>query len=343
MNDWNAQIKQPSEAAMDAARKHWDGVAKPIGSLGALESHIVKIAGLTGTENVRLQKRGVLVFAADNGVLAQGVAMTPGEVTRMMTELIAAGRSSVCRMANAAHADVTVTDMGVFTRPEAENIRDCRLGDGTCDMTEKPAMTRAQAIAGIETGIALAAEKKAQGYDILITGEMGIGNTTTSSAVAAALLGKTAEDVTGRGAGLSDEGLARKRSAITRAIAVNKPDPSDALDVLAKVGGFDIAAMTGVFIGGAIHRVPVVIDGYISAVSALVASRICPASVCAMLPSHVSAEPAGYTVLDALGMKPLITAGLRLGEGTGAVCLLPLLDLALAVYDTACTYADLGM
>ena len=186
-------------------------------------------------------------------------------------------------------------------------------------------------------------QRAEEGYRLLATGEMGIGNTTTSSAVAAVLLGRPVTEMTGRGEGLSDEGLQRKIAAIEKAIRVNRPDPDDALDVLAKLGGFDIAGMAGVFLGGAIYRVPVLIDGFISAVAALCAARMEPESACAMLASHVSAEPAAACALDALGLKPLITAGMRLGEGTGAVCAMPLLDLALVEYDSMNSFGEIGV
>jgi nicotinate-nucleotide--dimethylbenzimidazole phosphoribosyltransferase len=189
----------------------------------------------------------------------------------------------------------------------------------------------------------LARAEAARGTRLLAAGEMGIGNTTTASALAAVLLDRDSDEVTGRGAGLSDEGLARKRAAIRRAVAVNRPDPQDALDALAKLGGFDLAGMCGLFLGGARHRVPVLLDGFPSAVAALCAARLCPNAVKAMLASHVSAEPAGELVLRALGKRPLITADMRLGEGTGAVAAMPLLDMALAVYRDCYTFAEGGI
>ena len=193
-------------------------------------------------------------------------------------------------------------------------------------------MTREEAIRAIQTGIDLVGELKAQGVRIIATGEMGIGNTTTSSAVVSVLLDKPVETVTGRGAGLDSAGLRRKIAAIRRAVESNRPDPSDPIDVLSKVGGLDIAGIAGAFLGGAIHRVPVVVDGFISGTAALVALRLCPAAKCAVFASHVSAEPAGRMVLDAIGLSPMITADMCLGEGTGAVSLFPLLDMGLAVY-----------
>ena len=339
----NHQMPPLDAAAMRAAQTRWNSIAKPVGSLGKLEETVVKLAGIQGTASPAVSRRAVLVLCADNGVLKQGVASTPGEITAVMAGFIAEKRSSVCVMARLANADVIPVDMGMFRRVDAPGLLERRIAAGTADMTEGPAMTRAQAIKAIETGIELVKDCKARGYHLLATGEMGIGNTTTSSAVASGLLSRSPAEVTGRGAGLDDEGLTRKVAAIERAIEVNRPDPCDALDVLQKLGGFDIAGLCGVFLGGALYGVPVLVDGFISAVSALVAFRLCPNAVNVMLPSHISAEPAGKAVLDELRLLPLVTAGMRLGEGTGAVAAMPLLDMALAVYNELMTFADIGM
>ena len=329
--------------SMEAAKAKWDNVAKPLGSLGRFEEVVTQIAGIFGTPDVRLDKKGVLVLCGDNGVLAQGVAMTPGEVTAIMAEFIADGRSSVCRMAKTVGADVIAVDMGMFRRVNTEKLLDRRVADGTNDFTTGAAMTAAQVLQAVNTGIELVKSYSEQGYKILATGEMGIGNTTTSSAIAAVLLGLDPRDVTGRWVGLSDEGLARKTAAVKKGVLVNSPDKNNALDVLQKLGGFDIAGLTGVCIGGAICRIPIVVDGFISSVSALLAAKLCPNTMGFIFPSHLSAEPAGRLVLKALGFEPFITADMRLGEGTGAVCMFPLLDMMLSVYHNACTYADIGI
>ncbi len=331
------------QTAMAACRAHWDNIAKPLGSLGLLEDMVARLAGIQGRPEVRIDKRALLVMCADNGVLAQGVAQTPGEITAVMAAVIAAGRSSVCIMADRARAQVHTVDMGMFQALPHAGLLDRRIAAGTKDMTQGPAMSREEAQKAILAGVDLVADMKAQGYQILLTGEMGIGNTTTSSALASQLLGLEVEAVTGRGAGLSDEGLDRKIRAIQKAVEVNQPDPDDPLDLLHKLGGFDIAGLCGVFLGAALHGLPVLIDGFISAVSALLALRICPWARQVMLASHLSAEPASRAVLDALGLSPLIQAGMRLGEGTGAVAALPLLDMALDVYRDLITYEAIGM
>ena len=335
-------ITPPDEAARAAAHAHWAGLAKPLGGLGALETLLEDAAALTGSAALDVSRRAVLVLCSDNGVVAQGVSQTDQSVTRAVAENLAARRTSVCQMARTAHCDVVPVDMGMAGDP-VPGVADCRIAAGTADFTQGPAMTRAQAVEAVGRGIRLVQEQKAAGVQLLATGEMGIGNTTTSSAVAAVLLGQPVERMTGRGAGLSDEGLARKVDAICRGILRNEPDPTDPLDVLAKLGGFDLAGLCGVFLGGALEGVPVVMDGFISGVAALCAVRLCPAAAKAVFASHCSSEPAARLVLDALGKAPLLTAGLHLGEGTGAVASLPLWDMALAVYDHCYSFAEGGI
>lgn len=335
-------ITPPDEAARAAAHAHWAGLAKPLGGLGALETLLEDAAALTGSAALDVSRRAVLVLCSDNGVVAQGVSQTDQSVTRAVAENLAARRTSVCQMARTAHCDVVPVDMGMAGDP-VPGVADCRIAAGTADFTQGPAMTRAQAVEAVGRGIRLVQEQKAAGVQLLATGEMGIGNTTTSSAVAAVLLGQPVERMTGRGAGLSDEGLARKVDAICRGILRNEPDPTDPLDVLAKLGGFDLAGLCGVFLGGALEGVPVVMDGFISGVAALCAVRLCPAAAKAVFASHCSSEPAARLVLDALGKAPLLTAGLHLGEGTGAVASLPLWDMALAVYDHCYSFVEGGI
>ena len=337
---WQGSLRKPDEAARAAAKHQWDSIAKPLGSLGALERIVMDIAALTGDPKVDISKRAAVVCCADNGVVAEGVTQTGQEVTARMAAEMVSMNSSVCRMAKTAHADVIPVDLGMVRR--VAGVLDRHVMDGTQDIARRPAMTREQALQALSVGVELVKELKDRGYRLLISGEMGIGNTTTSSALVASLMNLPAETVTGRGAGLSDAGLQRKIWAIERAIAVNRPDPGDPLDVLSKLGGLDICGMAGLFIGGAIHGVPVVIDGFISAVAALMAERLCPGSTIAMIPSHCSEEPAAKRVLAALNKYPIIFANMRLGEGTGGVCMLPLLDMALAVYGGT-TFDEVGI
>lgn len=337
------QITPLDEKAMSAARRRWDSIAKPLHSLGLLEDAVVKIAGMTGSARIELQKRGVIVMCGDNGVVEEGVTQTDSSVTAIVTENMCTGQTSVCKMAKAAGAQVFPVDIGVSRPVEGEGLIQAKVMAGTHNMTQGPAMTRAQAVQAVETGIRLAKECGADGYRILATGEMGIGNTTTSAAVASVLLQRPVEEMTGRGAGLSDQGLQRKKDAIRRAIALNHPDPSDPLDVLAKVGGLDLAGLCGVFLGGAACHIPVLIDGFISGVAALAAAKLCPDAAGYMLASHVSKEPAAHLVLEELGLSPFLTANMCLGEGTGAVAALPILDMALAVYEGMSTFEDIAV
>lgn len=339
----NLTITPPDETARAAAHARWAACAHPLGGLGLLETALEDIAALTGSAELSLSPRAVLVLCADNGVVAQGVTQTDSSVTAVVAHALAERRTAVCRMAAVAHCDVVPVDMGIRDFTGGPGILNRRVCNGTADITRGPAMSRTQVGQAVQTGIELVAMQKASGMRLLATGEMGIGNTTTSSAVASVLLGRTPVETTGRGAGLSDAGLGRKIAAIEAAIRHNRPDPSDPLDVLAKVGGLDIAGLCGVFLGGAIHRIPVLADGFISAVAALCAVQLCPQAAQAVLASHVSAEPAGYMVLDALGKKPLITAEMHLGEGTGAVAAMPLLDMAYAVYAESYTFDECGV
>ena len=341
MNRWKAE--RLDEKAMRRAQERWDAVAKPLGSLGQMERMITRIAGIQGTEDVSLSPRCALVFCGDHGVVREGVAQSDSSVTARVARSIAEGTANVNLMAGAAGADVFAVDAGM-----AEDIDDPRMitvkqAHGTQNMAKGPAMSREQAERAVESGIALVGEMKARGYRMIAVGEMGIGNTTAASAAACALLGLPPEEMTGRGAGLDDAGLARKVSVIRRALAVNRPDGADALDVLSKVGGYELAAMTGAFLGGAVHRVPVVMDGVISCVSALAAVRLCPEAGDFLLPSHMSREPVARAVAQALGVQPVLHADMALGEGTGAVMLFPLLDMALRVYAGSHTFRALGM
>lgn len=287
--------------------------------------------------DIDLNKKALLIFCADNGVVAQGVTQTGSEVTAMVARGFAKGTTPACRMARRANCKLIPVDMGIKDFSPQPGVLNRRVANGTGDISKGPAMTREQAILA---GALLVKDCKEQDVSLLATGEMGIGDTTTASAVASVLLGCEPEAITGRGAGLSDEGLARKKAAICRAIKINQPNPADPL---AKLGGFDIAGMCGAFLGGAAFGVPVLMDGVISAAAALLAVRLCSDAGKAILASHVSAESAGALLLNALDKHPLITAGLRLGEGTGALAAMPLLDMAQAVYEESNTFENYGM
>ena len=306
INGLNSAMPDADMNAAALAKRRWDSIAKPLGSLGKLEDMIISIAALTGSAKVDISRRCVAMFCADNGVVAEGVTQTGSEVTAIVAANAAHGKSTVCAMARTVGAEVYPVDVGMLTR--ADGVADRHVADGTMNFTLGPAMTPEQAIQAIQAGIDTVKELKNNGYKLIVTGEMGIGNTTTASAVAAVLTDTPIDEAVGRGAGLSDAGLMRKRSAIARGIAVNKPDKADAFDVLGKLGGFDMAAMAGAFIGGALYRVPTVIDGFISSVAALIAARLCPRCSIAMLPSHASAEPAAKRIMKELDLEPPLYA-----------------------------------
>jgi nicotinate-nucleotide--dimethylbenzimidazole phosphoribosyltransferase len=279
-------------------------------------------------------------MCSDNGVVAEGVTQVGSEITALVSENFLDMNSCVCIMAKQAGVDVYPIDVGIQVDTKVPKKK---VSYGTKNMLQEPAMTREQAIQIIEAGIEMVFELKDKGYQIIATGEMGIGNTTTSSAIASVLLGVPVEEVTGRGAGLSNEGLNRKIEVISKAIDKHQPIKEDPLDVISKVGGYDIAGMVGIYIGGAVAHLPIIMDGFISTVAALLATRINPQISGYLLPSHVSKELAGNMILEALGVKPFITCDMCLGEGTGAVSLFPLLDLGLAVYSQMSTFEQIEM
>ena len=333
------EIRPADEERMTQARRHWDAVAKPLHGLGLLEDVVVRMAGVAPLG--RDLKKAVAAFCADNGVVAQGVTQTDSSVTAVVAGNMLTGKASVCCMSRVAGAEVFPLDAGMVT--EVEGLRSIKVRQGTRDLSQEPAMTRQECLSVLLAGMDIARELSEMGCGLLAAGEMGIGNTTTSSAVAAALLGRPAAEMTGKGAGLTNEGLRKKIAVIDGAIAFHRPDPADPIDVLSKVGGFDIAAMTGFYLGCARYRVPVVMDGFISTVAALAAARLCPAARDALIPSHLSAEPGAGPVMEALGFTPLLKLGMALGEGTGAVSAMPLIDMALRVYFDMPSFDGIGI
>lgn len=328
---------------MAAAQKKWDSVGKPLGSLGILEDMVVRMAGVFGTTDFSIEKKAVAIMCADNGVVAEGVSQSGQEVTAIVAANMARRRSSVCKMARVAGAEIYPVDVGMANPVDHPGmVQRCVRRGGTRNFTREPAMTRDETEQAVLVGVETVKTLWDRGVRLIATGEMGIGNTTTSAAVLSVLLGRSPAEMTGRGAGLSNAGLERKIKAIETGIALHRPDPADGVDVLSKVGGFDLAGLCGVFLGGALYRVPVLLDGLISAASAMAAAALCPAVKDYILASHLSAEPAGWPVLNALGVQPVIQAGMRLGEGTGAVALMPILDMAMAIYNGD-TFDDLNM
>lgn len=336
-------IRPLDENAMESARLHWDAIAKPLHSLGRLEDMIVQLAGICENPVPAPRKKAVLIFCADNGIVAEGVTQTTQDVTAAVTQNFAKGIASVNALSRICGAEVFPVDIGVAQALDCPGVLNRKVAFGTQNFAHGPAMRRDEAEQAVCTGIDLVQEKAAEGYNLIVTGEMGIGNTTTSSAVFSVLQGLPPEQVTGRGAGLSDAGLQHKIQVISHAVAALQPDPGDVLDVLSKVGGFDVCGMMGAFLGGAICRVPVLVDGFISAVAANCAVRLCPACRDYIFASHCSKEPAGKMALDALHLRAYLDCEMCLGEGTGGVIAAKLFDFALAAYDEIAGFDAVGI
>lgn len=338
------QIPPLDEAARASTRQRLDSLTKPHGSLGRLEQLAEALAGMTGNPRCTFPQKAVIVLAADHGVAAEAVSAYPSEVTRQMLQNFANGGAAINVLARRPGARVVVADFGVAGghKPVA-GIISRRIGDGTANMAAGPAMTHTQAVAAIEAGRALAAEVAAEGVSPIGVGEMGIGNTSAASAITAAVIGRPVAEVTGRGAGLDDVGLAHKITVIEQALRVNAPDPADPVGVLAKVGGFEIGGLAGVILGAAERRIPVILDGFITGAAALIAEAIAPGVRAFMVASHRSVERGHPVVLSRLGLEPLLDLQVRLGEGTGAVIAMQLIDDAVAIRDEMATFAEAGV
>ncbi len=337
-------VRPLDEGATAAARERQNQLTKPAGSLGRLEGLAVQLAGITGQVQPKLPRKAVVVMAADHGVTAEGVSAFPAEVTPQMVLNFLHGGAAINVLARRSGARVVVVDVGVAsTMAPQDGLILRKVAPGTRNLAVQPAMTREEAAKALLVGVEVVEAEIAKGLDLVGTGDMGIGNTTASSAVVTVLTGRPAAEVSGRGTGIDDAGLARKIQAIERGIQVNQPDPSDPLDVLAKVGGLEIAGLAGVILGGAAHRLPVVIDGFISGAAALVAARLCPALVPYMIASHQSVEVGHRVLLQQLGLRPLLNLEMRLGEGTGGAIAMHLIDDALAIQSEMATFAEAGV
>jgi len=332
-------IVSSDQKAKEQAKKRWDNLAKPLNGMGILEDYIIRLAGIS--KDLTFDKKCVAVACADNGIVEEGVTQTGSEVTAIVAANMACGKATVSIMAKVARADVKVYDVGMLTT--VDGVISKKIANGTKNFAKEKAMTKEQATDLIEKGIEIVKELKEEGYQIIATSEMGIGNTTTSSAIAAVLLDRDAKQVTGKGAGLDSKGIQHKANIIQEAIERLQPDNTDMIDIISKVGGFDIATLCGIFIGGAYYKVPIIIDGLISSVAALLAVGLNKHVKDYMLASHLSAEPAGSIILEKLGFKPLLICQMALGEGTGAIAIMPLLDMALAVYKELPTFQDVDI
>lgn len=327
-------------SAMTAAEEYQARLAKPPGSLGRLEEISIQLAGITGRVHNALNKKQLLVFAADNGVVAEGVSSAPQSVTKQQTINLMRGKTGAAVLAKHFGCGLTVCDVGVNANIYESAVLNRKIAYGTQNICTGPAMTREQTLQAILTGAEIARTVDA---DVIGVGEMGIGNTTTSSAVLAVLLGEDVEAVTGRGGGITEEGFRKKKAVIRTAIEVNRPDRDDVVGVLSKVGGFDLAAMCGAFLGAAAARRPAVIDGLISAAAALCAVRLCPNVHGYLVPSHASFEIGYRLAMEAMDLRPLFDLGMRLGEGSGCPLAFQVLDAACAVINDMATFDEAGI
>ena len=337
------EIQTPDESARMQAEARWNKVAKPLGSLGLFENMITRIAALKGQMDYRLDKKALIVLCADNGVVAQGVSQCGSDVTGKVAVALAEGRSTANTMARRAGCRVIPADVGILDFPGHPGVRNLRVRNGTGDISREAAMTREDCLTAMAGGVARTEELIREGTELLAVGEMGIGNTTTATALSAALLNQEPDGVTGRGAGLSSAGLERKKRVIHSALERIDPNEKDPVYLMAELGGLDIAAMCGAFLAAAANRTPVIIDGAVSSIAAYCALRLCPDAGAAMLASHVSSEPLGALLLEKLGLEAPLNAGMHLGEGSGALMLMPLLEIALEVYNSGQDFERLGI
>jgi nicotinate-nucleotide--dimethylbenzimidazole phosphoribosyltransferase len=330
--------------AQTIAQARHNALTKPAGSLGQLEELSVQLAAITGELNPSLVRKAVIVMAGDHGVAQEGVSAFPSEVTPQMVLNFLHGGAAINVLARCARARVVIVDVGVKVDFDPlPGLERCKVARGTQNMTRGPAMTRAQAEDAITVGLKIVEKEYAKGLDVIATGDMGIGNTTSSAAIGAVITGLPVAQVTGRGTGVDETGLKRKILMIERALEVNAPDRSDPLDVLSKVGGLEIAGLVGVIIGGAAHRLPVVLDGFISGAAALIAAGLMPAVTPYLIAAHQSVEIGHHAMLDRLGLRPLLNLNLRLGEGTGAALAFNLLDASVHILNEMATFAEAGV
>jgi nicotinate-nucleotide--dimethylbenzimidazole phosphoribosyltransferase len=334
-------ISPLDEDALAKARARQEQLSKPAGSLGRLEQLSIQIAGISGQLNPPMAQRAIIVAAGDHGVTAEGVSAFPSEVTPQMVMNFLNGGAAINVLARQVGARVVVLDAGVAADlPAHADLVDNKIAAGTANFAQGPAMTRDQAVQAVEAGIAAVAREAEKGLDLVGTGDMGIGNTTPSSAICAAITGARIDEVTGRGTGVDDDTRNHKVKIIEQALAVNLPDRKDALDVLAKIGGFEIGAIAGVILGAAARRIPVLVDGFISTAGALIAAGLAPLSKDYMIAAHRSVEPGHRIMQEYLGLEPIFYLDLRLGEGTGAALAMPVVASAVATLNEMATFAE---
>lgn len=331
-------IKSADSKAMEGTKEIWDGLVKPLGSLGTLEELGIKISGITGKVNNKINKKAIVVMAADNGVYEENVASAPQIVTTVLTEGMVNGITGVAVLGKFVGADIVTVDIGLNSDFTHENVINKKIAHGTKNFCKEPAMTYEEAIRSIEVGIEIGDKLFKEGYNIIGTGELGMGNTSTSAAVLSVFSGLGVDITCGKGAGITEEAYTNKKNTILKGIEVNKPNKEDPIDVLAKVGGFDIGGMCGLFLSGAKNRIPVVIDGFISSAAALCAVKLNPDVKDYLIPSHLSDEPGSKYMLDQLGLNPMLNMNMRLGEGSGCPLAFQIIDAALYTQENMGTF-----
>lgn len=337
------KIGELDKEAMKKVRVRVDNLIKPKGSLGRLEEIVERLAGITGDAFPKVDNRAVIVMAGDHGVYDEGVAPDPQILTAIQTCNFPKGITGVCALAKQAKADVISVDIGVAVDLEEPKVINRKIKYGTDNMAKGPAMSRAEAVKALEVGIEIATEEINKGRNLLTTGEMGIGNTTPSAAIVSVLGGYDPNEIAGRGAGLSEKKVIHKAKVIKRAIEVNKPDSTDGIDVLSKVGGLEIGGMAGVMLGAAANRVPVVVDGFIATAAALIACTIEPKVKNYLFASHASMEKGAAKASELLGLKPMLNMEMRLGEGTGGVMTFNIIEAATFMNNEMATFEEIGI
>ncbi|TCU75776.1 nicotinate-nucleotide-dimethylbenzimidazole phosphoribosyltransferase [Tissierella praeacuta] len=338
-----SSINPSKDEAKKLAREKWDALVKPMGSLGTLEEATIKIAGMTGKVVNRIDKRAIVVMCSDNGVADEGVSSAPQIFTKVLTESMPKGVTGVATLGKYANADIVTVNVGVIGEINDPRIINRKIADGTKNFVKEPAMTYDEAIKSIEIGIEIGDKLYGEGYDILGTGEVGIGNTTTAAAVLSVLADLDVDITCGKGAGLTDEQHANKKAVIRKGIELNKPNKEDPIDTIAKVGGFDIGGMCGLFLSAAKNKKPIVIDGFISSSAALCAVKLNPLVKEYIIPSHLSGEPGAKYVMEELQLKPMLNLGMRLGEGTGCPLAFQIIEAGMYTLENMGTFEEVSL
>lgn len=338
-----SNIADLDRGAMSECKDYIDHLSKPIGSLGVLEDIVIKLSGIKGEKVKAINKKNIVIMCADNGIQESGVSSCPREVTAAVTENFVKGTTGVCVLSKYYNSNTTIVDIGVDKDFNSPKIINRKIRYGTSNMSKGAAMTREEAIRAIKTGIEIVKDLKVQGYDLIGTGEMGVGNTATSAAIISVFSGIDSDLIVGKGSGLTEDGLSHKKAMVKKSIEVNRPNKDDAIDVLSKVGGFDIAGLCGVFLGGAIYRIPVVIDGLISSAAAICAKELNSKASDYMFASHLSAEPGAQYAMKALGLEPMFNLGMRLGEGSGCPIAFGIMESAVFTMNKMDSFNEAGI